>query len=78
MYIREGDGPGFDVAGITHTVGAPFLRVFCEGAGVGVTVPSSFDHVPQQNQIAHAASPPTLQKTQGWGTLRGNGERKDH
>jgi len=25
----------FDLAGITDTVGAPFLRVFCEGAGVG-------------------------------------------
>src|SRR5882762_4242217 len=25
----------FDVAGITNTVGAPFVRVFCKGAGVG-------------------------------------------
>jgi hypothetical protein len=25
----------FDLAGIYNTVGAPFLRVFCEGAGVG-------------------------------------------
>jgi hypothetical protein len=24
-----------DLAGITDTLGAPFLRVFCEGAGVG-------------------------------------------
>ena len=26
-------GPGFDPAGITNTVGAPFLRGLCEGAG---------------------------------------------
>src|SRR6266496_5571805 len=25
----------FDLAGATNTVGGPFLRVFCEGAGVG-------------------------------------------
>jgi hypothetical protein len=26
---------GFDPAGVTNTVGAPFLRVLGEGAGVG-------------------------------------------
>jgi hypothetical protein len=25
----------FDLAGVTNKQGAPFLRVFCEGAGVG-------------------------------------------
>jgi hypothetical protein len=25
----------FELAGITNKVGAPFLRIFCEGAGVG-------------------------------------------
>ena len=39
-------GPGtFDLAGITNTVGAPFLRVFCEGRDWEMPAPSWFDHV---------------------------------
>ena len=51
----------FDLAGITNTVGAPFLRVFCEGRESKMPGRQvSLIACPQQNQIAHAASPPTL------------------
>jgi hypothetical protein len=35
----------FDLAGVTNTVGAPFLRVFCEGRESEMPAPSGFDHV---------------------------------
>ncbi len=34
-----------DLAGITNTVRAPFLRVFCEGRESEMPAPSGFDHV---------------------------------
>jgi hypothetical protein len=36
----------FDLAGIANTVGAPFLRVFCEGWESEMPAPSGFDNVP--------------------------------
>ena len=38
----------FDLAGITNTVGAPFLRVFLRRVGVG-NAGAEFDHVPTTN-----------------------------
>ena len=35
----------FDLAGITNTVGAPFLRVFGEGRESEMPAPSGFDHL---------------------------------
>jgi hypothetical protein len=35
----------FDLAGINITVGASFLRVFCEGRESEMPAPSGFDHV---------------------------------
>jgi len=79
-------GPGFDLAGITNTVGAPFLRVFCEGRESGMPAPRGLDHMlaTKSNGIRSIAAHPfgsaqgrLLQKAQGWGTLSGNGARKD-
>jgi hypothetical protein len=64
-------GPGFFILRVLPTqVGTPFLRVFCEGPALSgaerreseMPAPSAFDHVSTTNQIAHAASPPTLAK----------------
>src|SRR5216683_7340695 len=52
----------FDLAGITNTVGAQFVRVFCEGRESEMPAPVRLITCPQQNQMAHAASPPTLTK----------------
>ena len=41
-----GDTQASDLAGITNTVGAPFLRVFCEGRESEMPAPGGFDHVP--------------------------------
>ena len=46
----------------TNTSGCPVLRAFCEGQESEMTAPSGFVTRPQPNQIAHAASPPTLAK----------------
>jgi hypothetical protein len=40
--------------------GAPFLRVFCEGGSRKCRRQVGLITCPQQNQIAHGASPPTL------------------
>jgi hypothetical protein len=55
-----------DLAGITNTVGAPFLRVFCEGRESEMPAPSGFDHVSttKSNSTRSIATHP-CKKTQG-------------
>jgi len=62
----------------------PQLRVprsfafVAKGRESEMPVPSGFDHTPQQNQMADAASPPTLAKNARMGTLCSNGVGKRH
>ena len=76
----------FDLAGITNTVRAPFLRVFCEEPALSLSkgresempAPSGFDHVSttKSNSTRRIVAHP-LQITERMGTLSGNGARKD-
>jgi hypothetical protein len=76
----------FHLAGITGQCGCPVLRVLCEGQESEMPAPVGFSRWaarrcgPGRRDITHkvvqAASPPTLAKTQGWGTLGGNGAHK--
>jgi hypothetical protein len=83
--VIEG-GPRFDLTGITNTVGCPVLRVLGEGRESEMPAPSGFDHVSttKSNGTRSIAAHPfdnlragPCKKTQGWGTLGGNGARKD-
>src|SRR5271166_4910669 len=51
----------FDLADISSAVGAPLLRSL-QGRESGMHASSGFDHAATANQIAQAASPPTLAK----------------
>jgi hypothetical protein len=47
---------------MTNTVGAPSFAFFCEGSEAGMRAQVGLITCLQQNQIAHAASPPTYKK----------------
>ena len=66
----------FDLAGITNTVGGPFLRVFCEGPESEMSAPSGFDHVSttKSNRTRSIATHPC--KNARIGTLCRNDARK--
>jgi hypothetical protein len=68
----------FDLAGITDTVAAPFFAFFAKGGSRECRCQVGLITCPQQNQIAHAASPPTLAKNARMGTLCGDGAGKHH
>jgi hypothetical protein len=57
----------FDLAGDTKTVGAPFLRVFCEGRESGMPAPSGFHHVPttKSNSTRSIAAHPCEKRKDG-------------
>jgi len=64
-----GGWPRLLTCGHYQQVGAPFLRVFCEGREPEMPAPTK--------SIAHAASPPTLAKNARMGHLQWDGARKD-
>ncbi len=57
----------FDLAGITNTVSAPFLRVFCEGQESEIQAPSGFDHVSttKSNSTRSIAAHPCKERKDG-------------
>jgi hypothetical protein len=64
--MRRRGGPGFDVAGITNTVGCPVLRVFCEGRESEMLTPRGFDHVSTKtNSTRSIAAHPCKKRKDG-------------
>jgi hypothetical protein len=64
------DGPGFDLAWITNKVGAPFFALFAKGGSLECWRKFVDLSRVASNQIAHAASQPTLSKNARMGQPR--------
>jgi hypothetical protein len=64
---RRGWAQAFDPAGITNTVGVPFLRVSCEGREAEMPAPGGFDHVPttKSNGTRSIAAHPCKKRKDG-------------